>query len=223
MSGRRRRDEALHVDSPSRPGHPPYRWALDPVSWLDRPSWVTVGKAHVDPPRIAHPGFVSGRSTLTEAILLDHPPQFLLVRLELRIQGVDLRPDRGAALDHPPLPLLSLVLALASPGSVADHLGLPGRPNQNPVRSEVDIDQLDPLVRQAELAHLVRVGHAARLQDVEPAVPLAVGLELAHQEPGVDQRRDLSLRGLEAREGRARQARHQGGDLAALEEVDHPG
>jgi hypothetical protein len=154
---------------------------------------------------------------------LDGPPQILLLGLELRIQGIDLRPDRGAALDHPPLPLLSLVLALARFGLIADHPGLAGRPDQDPVRAEVDVNQLDPLVRQAELADLVRVGHAARFQDVERAVPLAVGLELAHQDPGVDQRGDVYFRGILARLGRDRQARQERGDLAALEEIDHAG
>src|SRR5271166_2585857 len=108
------------------------------------------------PPRGSHPGFVSGQSALTEVLPLDGPPQLLLLGLELRIQGVDLRPDRGAALDHPPLPLLSLVLALSRLGLIADHPGLAGRPEQDPVRAEVDVHQLDSLVRQAELAELVR-------------------------------------------------------------------
>src|SRR5271157_5292200 len=91
-----------------------------------------------------------------EVLPLDGPPQLLLLGLELRSEGVDLCPDRGAALDHPPLPLLSLVLALSRLGLIADHPGLAGRPDQDPVRAVVDVDQLDPLVRQAELADLVR-------------------------------------------------------------------
>jgi len=71
---------------------------------------VIVGRAQVDPPRCGHPGFVSGQFALTEVLPLDGPPQNLLLGLDLRIQGVDLRPDRGAALDHPPLPLLGLTL-----------------------------------------------------------------------------------------------------------------
>ena len=61
---------------------------------------------------------------------------------------------------------------------------------------------------QQELADLVRVRHAARLEDVEPAVALAAELDVAQQQPGVDQRGDADL-GLLQRVAAVRQAGEQ--------------
>src|SRR5581483_4212501 len=61
---------------------------------------------------------------------------------------------------------------------------------EDAVEADVDVAQHHALVRQRELADLVRVRHAARLQHVEPAVALAVLLEVPEEQPGVHERRD---------------------------------
>ena len=61
---------------------------------------------------------------------------------------------------------------------------------------------VDPVVREPELPHLVRVRHAARLQHIDPAPPAALDLLGGGQHPRVHERRDHRFGGFAARRRR---------------------
>ena len=76
------------------------------------------------------------------------------------------------------------------------------------------------MVGELELTNLVRVGHPARLEHVEPAVSLAARFDVPHQEPGIDERGEPDLAPLErVAMGEVGEER---GDLVALEHVHEP-
>src|SRR6185295_2884201 len=89
------------------------------------------------------------------------------------------------------------------------------------VRRNLDIAEPNTPLGEQEAPQLVRVRHAARLEHLEDPVALAVRLDLAHQEPGVHQRRDADLGLLEILAA-AGKAGEQRGDLKRLEEIDQP-
>ena len=59
------------------------------------------------------------------------------------------------------------------------------RAGQDATGTDVSVHQVNAPVRNQELADLIRVRHAARLQHIEHAVALAVALEVLQQNPGV--------------------------------------
>src|SRR5438132_564451 len=88
---------------------------------------------------------------------------------------------------------LRLLKALRHFGLLFRLLHRARRARQHSGSAEVDIRQLHAMVRQLELADLVRVRHAARLQDVNPAIALTAALDALEQKPGVHERRDAHL------------------------------
>ena len=69
-------------------------------------------------------------------------------------------------------------------------------PVSTPCGPDVHVGELDAPVGEQELPDLVGVRHPAGLQDRQHAVVLAVALERADEQPGVDQRGDQLVGGL---------------------------
>jgi hypothetical protein len=65
------------------------------------------------------------------------------------------------------------------------------------------------------------VVHAARLKHVQGAVPLAAQLDVAHEQPRIDQRRDGDLRGFQRCIARC-QVGEQGGNVFSLQVIHQP-
>ena len=59
---------------------------------------------------------------------------------------------------------------------------------QHPRRADIHVDQLNPVAGEHELPNLIRMGRAPRLQHEKQPVALAVGLDIAQQQPGVHHR-----------------------------------
>src|SRR6185369_2042037 len=92
--------------------------------------------------------------------------------------------------------------------------------DQNALQGAIDIEQLDATLGDLVFADLIGVAHPARLQHVETAVALAVGLQRAKRDPSVDQRGNAliptgNMLLLRSEPG------HHGGDALGLQDVDH--
>src|SRR5271163_738177 len=113
---------------------------------------------------------------------------------ELRPQCLDLRLHSFAlALE---LDEFDLALVGLANRSVAFLLlqCYPCRAREHPGRTEIDFDQPDSFRAQEELTNLIGMIHAARFQNVESTIALARKLDVAHQHPGVDERRNSEFR-----------------------------
>ena len=90
---------------------------------------------------------------------------------------------------------LHLLLPCHGLAAVVGGLGQPGRAGQHAAGSEVDVEQLDAVIGEEELADLVGVRHAARLEDVEAAVALAAQLEvLSNSQVSISEEMPTSVR-----------------------------
>ena len=136
----------------------------------------------------------------TQAGLLGRLVGLFPDRLEFAPQRRDLGLDARCA--SAPVPAACGPLSRLSGdrrGPLAGLLGQAHRTGEDALRADVDVPQLDPAVGEQELADLVGVRHAARLQDVQAAVALAAQLDVAQQQPGVDERGDADVGLLQAR------------------------
>ena len=108
--------------------------------------------------------------------------------LILGAQQVDLIFQRLAPLAERRLLPLDLVLLGKRLRPLLGLLGDAGRAHEHSLAAQVGVDQLDPALGDAELADLVTMIHTAGFQDVQTAITLAVGLQVAQQDPGVHER-----------------------------------
>src|SRR3954471_15362174 len=96
--------------------------------------------------------------------------ELLLFHLELGAERRDARLQRLAFEVQLAPPALDLLLPQQVVAAFARLLVPPGRAGEHPFRTEIDVDQLDAVIGEQELADLVRVAHAARIQDVSATV-----------------------------------------------------
>src|SRR5215813_2837709 len=87
------------------------------------------------------------------------------------------------------------------------------------LRTDVNIEQLDAVVGEDELANLVRMRHATGLEHPDTAIALAITFEAAQQKPCVHQGRDANL-ALLGGASSFRQAGKKSGDLLRLKKID---
>ena len=100
-------------------------------------------------------------------------------------------------------------------------LGGAGRAGEDVLGSDVDVGELDATRRDQEFADLIGVRHAARFEDVERPVALAVAFDGLDEQPGVDERGDLLVRAIAF--PAAVESDEQGRDAVALQVVDLTG
>jgi hypothetical protein len=106
-------------------------------------------------------------------------------------------------------------------GLLAGGLRHPGRAGQDAAGTDVGVHEVNAPVGNQELADLVRVRHAARLDHVEHAVAFAVAFEILQQQPRVHERGHGDFTLLQ-RVAAVRQAGEERGDLSALQIIDQP-
>src|SRR5947207_738828 len=176
----------------------------------------------VGPPTLRNRAAVVTQTRGARPLLVDTGGQIGLVRLEPGPQRRHLRVERGAQTRERPLPALELLLMRERGGPLLGFLGQARRPRDNSARARVDVHELDAVVGEEKLTDLVGVTHPARLEHVEPAVPLAARLERDQQEPGVDDRGDLDV-GLLQLGPSVSETGQERGDPLHLEVIDQPG
>ncbi len=145
-------------------------------------------------------------------------------RLRLRLVGIDVGLEGFDLRQGTPPPLRHLVLQ-AHDGVPPLGLGAarsrlfvaPGRSGQCAAFAEIGLQQLNAAARHHELADLVGMGDAARLEQIKFAVELAVGLAVEQQDPAVHQRRQTRV-GFGLLD--VGEMREHGGDAVGLEGVD---
>src|SRR5262249_57887872 len=93
------------------------------------------------------------------------------------------------------------------------------RPGKDALRPQIDILEVNALFAEHEFADLVGVGHAPRLEDVDAAVALAAQLNVAQEQPGVDEGGETDIGGLQRAAGGG-QVQEQSRNLCCLEEID---
>src|SRR5580765_4364538 len=86
----------------------------------------------------------------------------------------------------------------------------------------IDIDEFNSIIRDNELANLVRVRHAARFENEQTAISLAAAFEIAQQQPAIHKRRNPYSR-LFGRVRRLGEAGEQRSDLLGFEVIYQPG
>ena len=70
----------------------------------------------------------------------------------------------------------------------------PQGPGHDSARAGVDIQKVNALACQQELAHLVRVSHTAGFEDIEPPVALPICFDITEHDPGIHERGDADCR-----------------------------
>ena len=152
--------------------------------------------------------------------LVHHRAGVLLVGGVLGTQRIDLGIQHLALDVEVTLAPSALELEGTAAGEALRFEAEPGGAGEYARRAHRHRNKLDPLGRDEELANLIRVAHAARLDQREPARPLPGDFDVPHLEPRVDERGDAERYLLDPRGGAQR--RHEGGDLPALEVVEEP-
>src|SRR5262249_42867358 len=96
------------------------------------------------------------------------------------------------------------------------------RTGKHALQTDINVEQLDAVVRENELANLVRVSHAPRLEHPDTAVALSVAFDAAQENPSIHQRRNADLRLLEGTSS-LRQAGKKGRNLLRFEKIYQAG
>src|SRR6185436_17273176 len=174
-------------------------WVPHRYAWLSR-CWSRLLSVRAARPvagrRLA--GAIPSGPLLAIPDLLGERLRLFLVGRELHAHRIDLRLHRAAlALE---LTLLALRLAEASCllGALLGLLVHTRRPGEHAAAAEGDRQHVDPARADHELANLVRMSHAARLHQEQPAGALRRDLDVPDLEPRIDERRDADLGLLEA-------------------------